>query len=874
MKFVERKISFAATALLLLLVFSTVFAVLPSAAAHDPPIDIPTWSYISASPSTVGLNEPITLVMWLNDYPYTAVGAYGDRWDGIELHVTKPDGTTETVGPFTSDPVGSVFTYYGPDQVGTYEFYMTFPGDVLTGEPVPPEGYYQGAAYINDTYLPSQSDPVFVTAQQSPIEAYPETPLPDGYWTRPIYGANRDWWQVAGNWWGITAPGHNNDRINAYSTGPSTAHVMWTRPYWDGGIMGGETGQIGYYTGLSYETFGLNPPIILNGRLYYNVNVNPRFGWYCLDLRTGEELYFHNTTGSVSGSGHNYPESGTGFDFTGALTGDVLNFGQVLDIELPNQHGGFSYLWSTGQSGSTYGGAGAQTTWRMFDAFTGNYICSIANVSARGTQVVGKDGSILYYNIAGADNDKRLTVWNTTQALWYRTKYDTNQYWMWRPYLNVTFNGNYGFSLNVSIPDVQGSIYEIVPGVQIIGGTPGKNNDTVTMDGNLWALNLDPTKGAIGELLWNKTFTPPHTAVDDSVGGIFGYGKMSGPQVDSANGVFLFSESITRNRWAYDLDTMEQLWMTEEPEAQWQFYGMSTSIYGDKLLSYGYGGELIAYNIRTGDVLWKWQSGTVGFEGYYENTPLSLGAIADDKIYLYSSEHSPSMPLRRDAHMWCVDINDGTLLWKIQCWANNPAIADGYLVALDNFDNQIYCYGKGPSETAVTASPAVIANGAAVMIQGTVTDQSEGAKGTPAISDADQEAWMEYLYQQRPKPTDAVGVVVQLTALDQNGNTHTIGEACSDSNGNYGLTWTPPAEGTYKITATFAGSGAYGSSDATTYVGVGAASATPASPSPVSPSPSEAPAPTSQMPATTYIAIAIAVIVIVAAAAVIILRRR
>jgi hypothetical protein len=351
--------------------------------------------------------------------------------------------------------------------------------------------------------------------------------------------------------------------------------------------------------------------------------------------------------------------------------------------------------------GSIYGGTGASTTWRMFDAFTGNYICSIANVAMRGTQVISKDGSILYYNIGGTPTSKYLTCWNTSQVIWYRTSYVSNQYWMWRPYLNVTFDGNYGYSLNVTIPNVQGGIFEIIPGKTIIGGTSGKNNDTVTLEGNLWALNLDPANGEIGKLLWNKTFVPPKTIVADANGGVFGYGKMTGPQVDSASGVFLFSESITLNRWGYDLNTMQQLWKTAEPEPQWQFYGMSTSIYKNKLLSYGYGGVLIAYDIRSGNVLWKWSSGTVGFEGYYENTPLSLGAIAEDKIYLYSSEHSPSMPLRRDAFMWCIDLNEGKLLWKIQCWANSPAIADGYVVALDSFDNQIYCYGKGPRATTV-----------------------------------------------------------------------------------------------------------------------------------------------------------------------------
>ena len=173
--------------------------------------------------------------------------------------------------------------------------------------------------------------------------------------------------------------------------------------------------------------------------------------------------------------------------------------------------------------------------------------------------------------------------------------------------------------MNVTIPAVQGAIFEIVPGKQIIGGTSSKNNNTVTLEGNLWALNLDPANGEIGKLLWNKTFVPPKTIVADANGGVFGYGKMTGPQVDSANSVFLFSESITRNRWGYDLNTMQQLWKTTEPEPQWQFYGMSTSIYKNKLLSYGYGGVLIAYDIRSGNVLWKWSSGTVGFEGYYES---------------------------------------------------------------------------------------------------------------------------------------------------------------------------------------------------------------------------------------------------------------
>ncbi|MCW4044904.1 MAG: PQQ-like beta-propeller repeat protein [Candidatus Bathyarchaeota archaeon] len=863
----------AATAIAIFLALTIAASLaMPAANAHTPPWEIPTWSYISVSPSIVGVNQDLLIVMWLNDYPMTAVGGYGDRWDGMTVEITKPDGSKETLGPFTSDPVGSAYASYTPTQVGTYKFIFKFAGDKITGQPIPPGGFYFGGEqWINDTYLPSESEPVYVTVQEQPIQPYDETPLPEGYWTRPIHGANRQWYQVAGNW---LSGAHNPGRINNYCTGPETAHIMWTRQYWDGGVMGGDTGDIQYYTGLSYETFGLSPPIILNGRLYYNVQTPPRYGWYCVDLRTGEELFFHNTTGPIAGTSHSYPVSGANFDFSGALVGDTLNFGQVLDIEMPNQHGGFPYLWSTGQMGSVYGGTGESTTWRMFDAFTGNYICSIANVSLSGTAVYGKDGSILRYSISGTGANKRLLVWNTTQAIWYRTAYLQNQYWMWRPYLGHTFDGRYGFSLNASIPDVAGSILQVVENKYIIGGTAGKNNGTFVQQGHLWALNLKPdsTGKITPSLLWNITFTPPVNVPDVVVGGAFGYGRVAGPYVHSEEGVFVFTESMNRRRFVYSLDTGQKLWESA-PEPQWNFYGMSYSVYKGKLLGYGYSGQLIAYDIKTGKVLWNWTSGTVGFEGYYENTPLSLGCIADNKIYLYSSEHSPSVPLRRDAHIWCVDLETGKLLWKIQHWGANPAIADGYLVDLDLFDNQIYCFGKGPSATTVTASPEISVHGTSVLVKGTVTDQCAGAQklaktlgfvnGVPAIADEDQEEWMEYLYQQRPCPANAKGVEVTLDALDPNGNFVHIGTVTSDMSGLFSHMFTPEVPGKYTIIATFAGSGAYGPSYAETAIGVD--EAPPASP------PVEYPQPVD--PTWTIVGMGIAIIIAIAIAVVIMKRK-
>jgi hypothetical protein len=244
---------------------------------------------------------------------------------------------------------------------------------------------------------------------------------------------------------------------------------------------------------------------------------------------------------------------------------------------------------------------------------------------------------------------------------------------------------------------------------------------------------------------------------------------------------------------------------------------MSQSVAYGKLLNYGYGGVLDAYEARTGEKLWSYRAETVGLESFYESVPLSLGCIADEKIYLYSSEHSPSQPLRRDSSIWCIDLETGEELWRIVHWANDPLIADGFLVSINYFDNQIYCYGKGPSATTVTAAPKISGWGATVQIEGTVTDQSAGAKDTPAIADEYMTEWMEYLYMQRPCPEYAEGVTVHLTAVDPNGNYQDIGYAIADANGKFAKSWVPPVPGEYHITAEFEGSGAYGGSLDTTY---------------------------------------------------------
>jgi hypothetical protein len=198
------------------------------------------------------------------------------------------------------------------------------------------------------------------------------------------------------------------------------------------------------------------------------------------------------------------------------------------------------------------------------------------------------------------------------------------------------------------------------------------------------------------------------------------------------------------------------------------------------------------------------------------------------------------------------------------------AIADGYLTIFSS-DGYMYVYGKGKSATTVTASPKTIANGASVLIEGTVLDQSPAQPSTPCVSKESMGTWMEYLHKQLPidgiyHNVTVTGVPVRLLAIDSDGTVIDIGTATSDVSGTFGYAWTPPKEDIYKITATFAGDDSYGSSWAETHVSVG-------------PAPAATPTPTAQPQAApdntgTIIGTGIAIIIAVVIATILILRKR
>jgi hypothetical protein len=260
-----------------------------------------------------------------------------------------------------------------------------------------------------------------------------------------------------------------------------------------------------------------------------------------------------------------------------------------------------------------------------------------------------------------------------------------------------------------------------------------------------------------------------------------------------------------------------------------------------KCYIWDFGGYVNAIDLQTGTLAWTYIPRSAGYNTPYGIYPLwhfGSHSIADGKLFLSESRmYDP--PLFSDAHKLALNCTDGSLVWSVLgYYGREPsAIADGYLVAWNSYDAQIYTYGKGPTKLTISAPKTSLNFEQPLVISGTITDISTGTtdadrsarfpNGVGAVSDESQEAWMAYVYMQQPKPTNATGVPITLTAIDPNGNTQDIGTVTT--NGYYGTfskAWTPTLEGDYQIIASFTGDDSYGSSGAATGITVGPAPTT------------------------------------------------
>jgi hypothetical protein len=470
-----------------------------------------------------------------------------------------------------------------------------------------------------------------------------------------------------------------------------------------------------------------------------------------------------------------------------------------------------------------------------YDPWTGQRLFNVTGVPS-GTEAVGPKGEILRYQI-----DLRngwLAQWNSsrlwsTGGLGWTPDWNATGGWV-----NASLASRYDWNVTISptIPRTLSAQFAIFDDV-LIGGTALRSfSGTGTPDPyTMWAISLKPASR--GELLWINNYTAPPNNVTRFL-----------QARDPVNRVIIFLDKETFQFSGYSFDNGEKLWETTPTKDMSDFSyfdpthaSVFSSVAYGCLYNSGFGGVLYCYNTTNGNLLWTYGNGGEGnstFGGLqtpWGRYPLFISSIADGKVFLFSGEHSPNTPLYKGLRVRAVNATTGEELWTIlgsmgyppRCWY---PVADGFIVYHNVYDGQIYCIGKGPSATTVTASPKVSVNGDSVLVEGNVIDIAAGTKrneqaarfpnGVPAVSDESMGDWMEYVYMQKPRPTNVTGVEVVVSVLDPNTNCYEVGRATSDSDGFFSCAFTPPVPGKYTIIASFEGSNGYWPSHAETAINV------------------------------------------------------
>jgi hypothetical protein len=817
-----------ATAIIMLLILTLAFSALPTILAHVPPRNIVTYSFVTVAPNPIGVGQQVNVNFFVNIPPPTASAQYGDRWGNMTVKVTKPDGTTQTLGPFTSDATGGTYTTFTPTATGNYSFQMFFGGQVLTGQNLPPGT--PPSDWLGDYFIPSQSTVYQLTVQEEQINVPPAVPLPTQYWTRPIYGENNNWNVISGNWLGLgqstfasTGMYNTTGNYNPYTKAPNTAHILWTKPEAFGGMIGGEYGNsetANYYSTSQYEP--KFAPIIMQGILYYTLypgaSTYPE-GWAAVDLRTGQTIWTKTDA---------------------EVNNEVLRCGQIINMITPNQFGGLAYLWSIPSSGA--GLFGNPSYMAMYDAMTGKWILNITGARAM-TLISDDNGDLIGYyvnttaNFVTGEVSASLSLWNATRCINlavanYGGGAPVPDQWMWRPPYGQQLDFELGVQWSVPLPatDTAGSPLDYIntafgfPLPSYYLGIAAVQSNVVLMTGADYAdfaglyvsgwMEEAGFSAIDGHLLWgptNRTQVP--------------YAIVYTGDVWSGSGAYVELTESTLSISGYSLSTGQKLWgPTTLPQASaFSTLGANAIVADGYIYIWLYGGDVYAYNILTGAMRWQYHTPAAGYESPYGRNSIwtfTVGSIADGKLFVPEG-HMYSPPLFHNAQQLALNLTTGEVVWSIDAFdvTSGPGISDGVMVTLNAYDNQIYGYGKGPSKLTVTTSGVGQVASTPVVISGTISDISAGSQqqavaanfpnGLPCVSDASMTDWMKYVYMQQSFPTTVTGVPVTINVFDANNNYRTIGTTVSDGSGFFSLTWTPDIPGKYTVVALFDGSESY-----------------------------------------------------------------
>jgi outer membrane protein assembly factor BamB len=175
--------------------------------------------------------------------------------------------------------------------------------------------------------------------------------------------------------------------------------------------------------------------------------------------------------------------------------------------------------------------------------------------------------------------------------------------------------------------------------------------------------------------------------------------------IDPVHRTFTMTDFETGQRLGYSLDTGDLLWGPVGEFRAFQYYSSRAGFpaYGNLYVT-GYGGEIKAFSMNNGTLLWTFNDTSSGIETPWGQYPLQGAAAADGMIFSFAGEHSPNTPLYKGYRVYAVDAFTGKEVWNLPAWSASGlgtslapiAIADGFLVFLNAYDGKVYSIGKGP----------------------------------------------------------------------------------------------------------------------------------------------------------------------------------
>jgi hypothetical protein len=824
-KTTNTKTKLSATTAIVLLIFSA-FAVIinmsvqaqladeqpqsgPLPSGATPSITLETKVFLSVSPDPVGVDQTILINMWAHPPTHVERGFE----EAFQLTITKPDNAQEIIGPIsTYQGDATAWLTWQVDQVGIWTFKVDFFGMYY------PAGYYMdgqvyteggpGRSYLDSAYYGPSSTPVIeLTVQQEQVLSWPFGEPPTDYWERPASVENRGWWPILGHYpetgvvgggsvWDELYPDTNiymsNYEFIPYVEAPNTAHIAWKKPFMIGGLVGGEAEQISLtQPGLSGSGF---PTIIYAGRAYeayYKTGTGPNREqyWQCYDIRTGEVFWDR-----------------------------PLEEGESLPTFVEYAKQGAEVPGATARAGVTPYLVSIGNRLLKYDPWTGNVAINVSGPSGLSRHTLYGYPYVLSIQNLGGGNYRLINWTIENNAGFWRFAGGGSQLTVDNFTERIKGNITWPFS-RISYADYEAGIAISTSGVSSPG--TGTNIGYRIMGADI----------KTGELLWNIT-TDLSTGRETFFSGSTGTAD-HGKFVVRMNDGQIYAWNLDDGQFAWENEISSYPWGALGPYDVASAYGLYfTADYGC----------VRALDYDTGDTVWTYVAEAVPFEtpySYYDTPSYSWHSgmmVADGKFFSFNTEHTPTQPITRGWRLHAIDVTTGKGVWNITLGQGVPgsrsfqgAIADGYLAITNEYDGYMYVFGKGKSETTVTAPDVAVPKGTAFTIKGTVLDMSPGQPGTPCVSVDSMTTQMEYLHMQHPidgiwHNLTITGVPVTLTAIGPNGEQYNLGTATTDGyHGNFGLKWTPTAEGTYEIIAAFEGDDSYGSSSAATFVTVGPA---------------------------------------------------